>query len=46
MAEIKTDKNSSEVSNQDPTDDISSVIYYARDVEKSRRSISDPTATT
>ena len=46
MAEIKTDKNASEASDQDPMDGVSSVTSKVRDVAKSRRSISDPMATT
>ena len=45
-AKIKTDENACEASNQDPTDIISSVTSEARDMAKSRRCISDPTAMT
>ena len=44
MDEIKTDENSSEASNQDPSDDVSSVTSKERDVAKYRLSISNPTA--
>ena len=42
MAEIETDENASEASDQDPTDGISSVTSKARDMVKSRRSICNP----
>ena len=46
MTEIKTDENASEALDQDPTDNISRVTSKARDVAKSRLSISNPTAMT
>ena len=46
MAEIKTDGNTSEVSDQDQTVSVSHVTYNMRDMAKSRQSISDPTSTT
>ena len=44
--EVKTDENASEASYQDPTDIVSSITSKARDMTKSRWSISNPTATT
>ena len=46
MTKIKTDENTSEMSDQDPTAGVSRVIYNARDVALSRQSIEDPTTTT
>ena len=46
MAEMKTDENTSEALDQDPTDGISHVTSKALDLTKSQRSISDPTAMT
>ena len=45
-AEIKTDENAFEASDQDPTDGVSGVTSKAHDVTKSQRSICDPTAMT
>ena len=42
MAEIKTDENASEASDQDQTASVSSITCNARDVVKPRRSIQDP----
>ena len=42
MAEIKIDENAFEASDQDQTASVSPITYTARDVVKSRRSISDP----
>ena len=46
MAEIKTDENASEASNQDSKDGVSGVTYNARKVAKSRWFIQDPTDVT
>ena len=43
MTEIQIDENASEALDQDPTDGVSRVTSKARDVEKSLRSISNPT---
>ena len=46
MDEIKIGENAFEASDQDPTDGASSVTSKVHDMEKSRRPIFDPTATT
>ena len=46
LFEIKTNKNSFEVSDQDSTDGVQYITYNAREMVKSWRSIGDPTATT
>ena len=46
MVEIKTDKKRIRVSDQEPTTDVTCVIYNTRDVASSQRSIKDPTAMT
>ena len=46
MAEIKTDENTSESLDQDPTDSVSNVTSKERDMANSWPSISDPTAMT
>ena len=45
-AEIKTDENAFEASDQDPTDGVWCVTYSVRDMAKSRGSIKDPTIMT
>ena len=43
MVEIKTERNASTASDQDQTNDVSSVTSKAHDVVRSRRSILDQT---
>ena len=46
MIEIKTHKKFISASNQDRMTDVTCVIYNARDMASSQRSIEDPMATT
>ena len=43
---IKTDEECFGASDQDPTANVTCIIYNARDVTSSQRSIEDPKATT